>query len=183
MGEPTDWPPKHPSLCNPLQPTHLQSIVKAQYIHVIMSGTGNEKNKSKQQKPQHIVTQSTIPVNPDPPKAKLPIIACQTLDMDEVTRCGKPATQGNSTPKRCRVHQKQYRKLCGKYKDASKVVDEIRKGGQMPSKDDIARYTSVPQLLEKSRLVRKFVEANRIERTGRGIHGRRFFLKSESKAL
>jgi len=149
-----------------------------------MPGPGNKKNKSKQQRSQPIAAQSNTPKSSDPPKAKpRVIIACQTLDEDEITRCGEPATEGYPTPERCRVHHAQYRTMYKKYKDASKVVDEIKQGGEIPSKDAIGRYKSVSQLLEKSRLVRKYVEAIRIERTGRDIHSRRFFLKSKSKTF
>jgi len=143
-----------------------------------MPGPGNKKNKSKQQRPQPIAAQSNTPKSPDPPKAKpRSIIACQTLDEDEITRCGQPATEGYPTPERCRVHYAQYRTMYKKYKDASKVVDQIKQGGEIPGKDAIDRYTNVSQLLEKSRLVKEYVEAIRIERTGRVIHSKRFFLK------
>jgi hypothetical protein len=64
-----------------------------------------------------------------------------------------------------------------KYKDASKVVDDVKSGRQLPTKQDIERYTNLDTTLEKIRWLRKYLESIRVERTGRDIHQRRFFLK------
>ncbi|KAH7870590.1 uncharacterized protein C8R40DRAFT_632510 [Lentinula edodes] len=55
-----------------------------------------------------------------------------------------------------------------KYKEASKFVDETKSGREMPTKELIAGYTDVASILEKARWMRKYLEAIRIERTGRG---------------
>ncbi|KAJ3934254.1 MAG: hypothetical protein NXY57DRAFT_1111682 [Lentinula lateritia] len=101
---------------------------------------------------------------------------CETLDEDEITRCGLPVEDGNI---RCKVHQTQYRKMYIKYKEAGKFVDETKSGREMPTKERIAGYTNVTSTLEKARWMRKYLEAIRIERAGRGLHMRRFFAKGE----
>ncbi|RDB30516.1 hypothetical protein Hypma_007277 [Hypsizygus marmoreus] len=107
-------------------------------------------------------------------------IPCQTLEEDEMTRCDKPATEPSySRPERCKVHQGQYRKLYKKYKDASKVVDETKQGNAIPTMEQIARLHDVSAILEKGRWVRKYLEAIRVEKVGRDIHQRRFFLKPD----
>lgn len=105
--------------------------------------------------------------------------ACQTLDEDEITRCGKPATKGYPVVERCKEHYHQYRKLYVKYKQASKIVDEMRDGDSIPTKEQIISYATLGITLEKARWVRKYLEAIRVEKTGREIHSRRFFLKGE----
>ncbi|KAF8837063.1 hypothetical protein BDN67DRAFT_973484 [Paxillus ammoniavirescens] len=106
-----------------------------------------------------------------------PSIQCLTLDEDEITRCGQPATAGYPRPERCKVHHGQYRIMCKKYKDASHVVDEIKKGAELPTEGQIGCYTDYHAALEKARWVRKYLEAIRVERAGRDLHQRRFFLK------
>ena len=101
---------------------------------------------------------------------------CLTLEEDEMTRCNQPVTDDFS---RCNVHQAQYRLLYKKYKDASKVVDEIKSGREIPTKGQIDRYMDLETTLAKARWVRKYLESIRVERTGRDIHQRRFFLKGE----
>ncbi|KAG1769115.1 hypothetical protein EV702DRAFT_1142374 [Suillus placidus] len=101
-------------------------------------------------------------------------IPCSTLEEDETTRCNQPATEGFE---RCEVHQAQYRTMYKKYKDASKVVDDIKSGRELPTKEQIQRYTDLHLTLDKARWVRIYLESIRVERTGRGIHQRRFFLK------
>ncbi|KAG1722902.1 hypothetical protein EDB19DRAFT_1954289 [Suillus lakei] len=104
-------------------------------------------------------------------------IPCLTLEEDEMTRCNQPATEGFPRPERCKVHQAQYRTMYKKYKDASKDVDNIKSGREIPTKEQIQHYTDTHQTLEKARWVRKYLESIRVERTGRNIHQRRFFLK------
>ncbi|KAF8834137.1 hypothetical protein BDN67DRAFT_976199, partial [Paxillus ammoniavirescens] len=106
-----------------------------------------------------------------------PLIQCLTLDEDEITRCGQPATAGYPRPERCKVHHGQYRIMCKKYKDASHVVNEIKKGAELPTEEQIGRYTDYHVALEKARWVRKYLEAIRVERAGRNLHQTRFFLK------
>lgn len=100
---------------------------------------------------------------------------CLTLEEDEMTRCGQPAAGGE----RCKAHHGQYCIMYRKYKDASKVVDTVKQGGELPRKEQIQHYTDWQAVLEKARWVRKYVEALRVEKTGRDIHERRFFLKGE----
>ncbi|KAG2143585.1 hypothetical protein DEU56DRAFT_242494 [Suillus clintonianus] len=99
---------------------------------------------------------------------------CLTLEEDEMTRCNRPATEGFE---RCEVHQAQYCTMYKKYKDASKVVDDIKSGREIPTKEQIQRYTDSHATLEKARWLRKYLESIRVERTGRNIHQKRFFLK------
>jgi hypothetical protein len=108
-------------------------------------------------------------------KKKSPNVECFTLEEDEMTRCNQPATEGN--PRRCKVHQAQYRTMYKKYKDASKVVDDIKSGSDIPTKEQIERYADLDTTLKKARWVRKYLESIRVERTGRDIHSKRFFLK------
>lgn len=102
---------------------------------------------------------------------------CLTLDEDEETRCTQPPTHG-SPPGRCETHDGQYRSMTKKYKDASNIVDEIRKGSNIPTKAEISRYTDFHSALQKAHWMRRYVEAIRVEKTGREMHHRRFFLKS-----
>ncbi|KAG8216306.1 hypothetical protein J3R82DRAFT_6372 [Butyriboletus roseoflavus] len=104
-------------------------------------------------------------------------LQCLTLEEDEITRCGQLATEGHPKPERCKVHHGQYRVLYKKYKDASKVVDDVKAGSELPAKEQISRYTDWHVALKKSRWVRKYLEAIRVEKAGRHIHQRRFFLK------
>jgi hypothetical protein len=64
-----------------------------------------------------------------------------------------------------------------KYKEAAKLVDDIKEGHSIPTPAQIAGYSKVGLTLEKARFMRQYVEAIRVERVGRDIHGRRFFLK------
>lgn len=108
-----------------------------------------------------------------------PPIQCLTLEEDGITRCGQPATEGHPKLDRCKVHHQQYRTLHKKYKDASKVVDDVKDGTELPTKEQIGRYTDWHAALEKARWVRKYLEAIRVEKVGREIHQKRFFLKGE----
>ncbi|KAJ6514450.1 hypothetical protein C8R47DRAFT_1173146 [Mycena vitilis] len=101
---------------------------------------------------------------------------CTTLLEDGMTRCSEPPTHGRQI-ERCRVHHKQYQTMTGRYKEAQKFVDETIAGATIPSKEDIQGYTSIATVLEKARLMKKYVNAIRVERTGRDIHHERFFLK------
>ncbi|KAG8216313.1 hypothetical protein J3R82DRAFT_6380 [Butyriboletus roseoflavus] len=108
-------------------------------------------------------------------------LPCLTLEEDEITRCGQLATEGYPKPERCKVHHGQYRILYKKYKEASKVVDDVKGGADLPVKEQIGRYTDWHAALEKSRWVRKYLEAIRVEKAGRHIHQKRFFLKDLEK--
>ncbi|KAG0697488.1 hypothetical protein DFH29DRAFT_945996 [Suillus ampliporus] len=112
------------------------------------------------------------------PKAAVPL-QCLTLEEDEMTRCNQPATEGFPRPERCKVHQAQYRTMYKKYKDASKEVDNVKSGREIPTKEQIQCYTDLHATLEKARWVRKYLESIRVERTGRNIHQRRFYLKAD----
>lgn len=111
------------------------------------------------------------------------VITCRTLEEDEVTQCLLLATDGYPEHDRCRLHHKQYRTLHAKYKEASKIVDEVKAGNEIPTKDEIARYKDVHGTSEKARWIRKYLEAIRVEKTGREIHTRRFFGKGERGTL
>ncbi|KDR71431.1 hypothetical protein GALMADRAFT_143708 [Galerina marginata CBS 339.88] len=146
-----------------------------------MPGPGNRsksKVKSKASNPPNVSKDSKQGDTSDTgPKASTqPVKMCLTLEEDEMTRCNLPASHGQHRD-RCRKHYTQYVGMYKKYKESAKVVDEIRQGASIPTKEEIGRYTEVKRALDKARLVRKFVEAIRVERTGRDLHGRRFFLK------
>jgi hypothetical protein len=66
-----------------------------------------------------------------------------------------------------------------RYKDASLIVDKMRKGSKISSKAEISGYTDFHLAPQKARWMRQYVEAIRVEKTGREIHHRRFFLKSK----
>jgi hypothetical protein len=68
-----------------------------------------------------------------------------------------------------------------KYKDASKVVDAIRGGRDIPTFGQIASYKDFQATIDKARWMRRYLEAIRTERTGRQLQTKRFFLKG-SKA-
>ncbi|KAJ7648957.1 hypothetical protein DFH06DRAFT_1208618 [Mycena polygramma] len=104
---------------------------------------------------------------------------CTTLLEDGMTRCSETPTHGKPI-ERCRVHHKQYQTMTGRYKEAQKFVDETLAGAAIPSKEDVQGYTSITTVLEKARLMKKYVNAIREERTGRDIHHHRFFLKVDS---
>jgi len=80
----------------------------------------------------------------------------------------------------CQLHHKQYVKMYKDYKDASNIVEELVSGGvKVPGKKEIEKYEDWTKCIEKGRWIKKYVEAIRVEKTGREIHSRRFFLKSE----
>ncbi|KAJ7718258.1 hypothetical protein B0H16DRAFT_1609539 [Mycena metata] len=105
-----------------------------------------------------------------------PKAQCSTLLEDEITRCSEIPTHGRPV-ERCRVHHEQYCTMTKRYKEAQKFVDETFAGALIPTTAEILEYTSVPEILEKARLMKKYVNAIRQERTGRDIHHNRFFLK------
>ncbi|KAF9471800.1 hypothetical protein BDN70DRAFT_998483 [Pholiota conissans] len=148
-----------------------------------MPGPGNRnkgKIKTRQSTKVDVLTASRGQDSSQPPshKASEPKIElCMTLDEDEITRCENTATEGYPRPERCKLHHEQYKKMYGKYKDASKIVDEVAKGGKIPTKTQIEQYTDVSVILDKRRYLKRYIEAIRVERTGRDIHSRRFFLK------
>ncbi|KAJ7674352.1 hypothetical protein B0H17DRAFT_1161752 [Mycena rosella] len=109
------------------------------------------------------------------PKPRSAASQCSTLLEDE-TRCAEVPTHGYPI-ERCRVHHEQYRTMTKRYKEAQKFVDDTLAGALIPSKEDVLTYTSIPTIMEKARLLKKYVIAIREERTGREIHHNRFFLK------
>lgn len=65
-----------------------------------------------------------------------------------------------------------------KYKEAAKHVDEVKQSGSISTTHEIGLYNKLEVVLKKINFVRKYIEAVRVERTGRRIHGSHFFLKS-----
>lgn len=139
-----------------------------------MPGPGN-KQRSKAKTNAKANTESIQASSCTRPEASH--AQCFTLEEDEITRCGQSASEGYPKPDRCKVHHGQYRILCRKYKDASKIVDEIKNGAELPTEVQIGRYGDLHMALEKARWVRKYLEAIRVEKTGREIHQKRFFLE------
>ncbi len=115
-------------------------------------------------------------MGPKTKKTPAPSLTCTTLLEDEQTRCPKPRTHGNPV-ERCQMHHKQYITLRKKYKKAAQLVDETLGGALIPTKAEILAYDSIHGLLEKARLMKRYVSAIREERMGRSIHHQRFFLK------
>ncbi|KAG2746325.1 hypothetical protein P692DRAFT_20836113 [Suillus brevipes Sb2] len=133
-----------------------------------MTGPSRKKNKGKgngEKKTPSGLSSQSMDVDP---------ISCSTLEEDEMTRCNQPAEEGFE---RCEVHQAQYRTMYKKYKEASEVVDNIISGRELPTKEQIQRYIDLHFTLDKARWVREYLESIRVERTGREIHQKRFFLK------
>jgi hypothetical protein len=134
-------------------------------------GKGGRKSRVKKRvasEPSHDTSTSS---------AKLQAVQCLTLDEDEITRCGNPATEGYPEVERCKPHHAQYRTMYTKYKAASKIVENTKREGNLPAKVQIDRSTDIHSLLKQARWARKYLEAIRVERSGREIHSRRFFLK------
>ncbi|KAI9566657.1 hypothetical protein HD554DRAFT_1105139 [Boletus coccyginus] len=104
-------------------------------------------------------------------------LLCLTLLEDEITRCCQPATEGYPKPERCKEHHTQYRALYKKYKVASKVADEVKGSAGLPTRGEISRYTGPHAVLEKVSWVCDYLEAIRVEKAGREIYQRRFFLE------
>jgi len=100
---------------------------------------------------------------------------CPTLEEDEITRCRQPADNNESL--RCRVHQLQYRTMYLRYKDASKRAKELKRTGGIPSKNEIDAFNKFGPIVRNLDHVRLYRELVQIEKIGRDIHGRRFFLK------
>jgi hypothetical protein len=109
-----------------------------------MPGPGNQKKHNKkpknkaENKPSAGQLQSTT---------QTPTISqCRTLGEDEMTRCNQPATDGFPKKERCKKHQAQYRTMYKKYKDASKIVDELK--NDIPDQAQIDQYNDVSSLLK-----------------------------------
>ncbi|KAK0194073.1 hypothetical protein F5146DRAFT_418311 [Armillaria mellea] len=115
-------------------------------------------------------------MGPKTRKPPAPSLTCTTLLEDEQTRCPKPRTDGNPV-ERCHMHHKQYIKLTKDYKKAAQLVDKTLGGASIPTKAEISAYDSIHDILEQVRLMKKYISAIRVERTGRNIHHQRFFLK------
>ena len=150
--------------------------VPLEYPRIIgMPGPGNQKKHNKKAKNKAENLNKPSAGQPQPTMQTPSLSQCQTLEEDEMTRCDQPATDGFPKKERCKKHQTQYRTMYKKYKDASKIVDELR--NDIPDQAQIDQYNDVSSSLKKARMIKKYVEAVRIERTGRLLHQTRFFLK------
>ena len=144
-----------------------------------MPGPGNKRKPKAKANTNANTENAQASSTSRPTRTEVPPAQCLTLEEDELTRCGQPATAGHPKPSRCKVHHGQYRVLYKKYKDASTVVDKVKHKAKLPTKEQIGRYTDWRAALEKARWVRKYLEAIRVEKTGREIHQKRFFLKGK----
>lgn len=108
-----------------------------------------------------------------PPPAASAVQTCLTIEADGATRCHKIPPHGDL---RCRMHQKQYRTMTKRYKDASKIVDEMETS-ELPTFSQIATYNGLAETKRKASWMRRYAEAIRVEKTGREVHSKRFFLK------
>jgi FtsZ-interacting cell division protein YlmF len=103
-----------------------------------MPGPGNQKkrnNKTKRKPNEELGANGSG----QPQAAQTPLSQCQTLEEDEMTRCDQPATDGVYPNKeRCKKHQTQYRLMYKKYKDAAKIVDELK--NNIPDQAQIDQY-------------------------------------------
>jgi hypothetical protein len=106
-------------------------------------------------------------------------LQCLTLEEDESTRCSRLATKGDPKPDRCDIHHGQYCILQKKYNIASGVVDYMKHCVGLPIMEQIGQCSDWKAALKEARRVRHYLEAIRVERTGRDIHQRRFFLEGE----
>lgn len=66
-----------------------------------------------------------------------------------------------------------------RYKDASKIVDEMETS-ELPTFSQIATYNDLAETKRKASWMRRYAEAIRVEKTGREVHSKRFFLKVDS---
>lgn len=132
-------------------------------------GNSKAKNKKGHSKAKQ---QPATPVVP-------PVqVECNTLEEDEIERCSRPIEHSG----RCRLHHSQYCKLTQKYKEASKAVDQILSNG-IPSKESINKYKDIDRTKKAAGQIRRYLEALRVERMGRDLHHRRFFLKGQRRML
>ena len=146
-----------------------------------MPGPGNQKKHNKKTKNKAENKPTGSAGQPQSTTQTPSLSQCRTLEEDEMTRCNQPATDGFPKKERCKKHQAQYRTMYKKYKDASKIVDELK--NEIPDQAQIDQYNEVSSLLKKARMIKKYVEAIRVERTGRLLHQTRFFLKGEHSFL
>ena len=163
----------------------ITSVPFRTFLFVGMPGPGNQKkhNKKTKNKPENKPSASAGEPQLEP-TMQIPsesLSQCQTLEEDEMTRCDQPATDGFPKKERCKKHQAQYRTMYKKYKDASKIVDELK--NDIPDQAQIDQYNDVSSPLKKARMIKKYVEAVRVERTGRLLHQARFFLKGAHSVL
>lgn len=171
-------------LCTRVFRPNLAKVVRLTYIPLFttdspMPGPGNKRKLKGNKNPKSDANAAPLSPSEGDGGATTAVIQCLTVEEDEITLCGRPATEGYPRPERCKAHHGQYRIMYKKYKDASKVVDDIKRDGNLPTKEQVERYADWHIALEKSRWVRKYLEAIRVEKTGREIHQSRFFLKGE----
>ncbi|KAG6909898.1 hypothetical protein DXG01_014712 [Tephrocybe rancida] len=103
---------------------------------------------------------------------------CETLEADEMTHCRQPAVYD----RRCGVHAKQYRVMYLKYKEAAQTVDQIKSNKNIPTQDQIG-VLDMSELSETITWLSQYLVAIFVERAGRGIHSKRFFLKTLEKGI
>jgi hypothetical protein len=101
-----------------------------------------------------------------------PPIFCTALQADESTRCSKPSTHGEH----CSVHHGQYKKLTKDYKDASKKGDLMEKI-PFPTTSQIQEMCNLSDVRAEAKRARDHLEIIRVEKKGRELHHKRFFLK------
>lgn len=122
----------------------------------------------------------SVPVMvPTPPSQQPAAPLCNTLQEDERTRCGRPATSGCPDTDRCREHHTQYRLHYRKYKEAQEEAERVRGGRAMPTVDEMEGCTSKAEAIQKMEWVWRYTKAIIVERTERVSHSKRFFLESD----
>ena len=108
------------------------------------------------------------------PYRSKPTSQCQALEADEKTRCSKTPLKKKY---HCAIHHAQYQTLTKKYKEAQGVVDSME-GIPRLSDEDIAGLGDMKRLQTEYARMRVLQDAVRVEKTGRELHHKRFFLKS-----
>ncbi|PCH37805.1 hypothetical protein WOLCODRAFT_161059 [Wolfiporia cocos MD-104 SS10] len=99
---------------------------------------------------------------------------CLSIKQDG-SRCLQPPTDGP----RCSMHQKQYRTMYKRYKEAADIVDEMEKV-ELPPVPEIEQYADLRLAKEKATWLRQYIEAIRVEKSGREVHSKRFFMKIDN---
>jgi len=109
-------------------------------------------------------------------KVKKTLTTCLATDIGSDRKCGRAPTHGKPQERRCEEHHAQYCKMTGRYKEASKVVDQMETA-DIPTLAQIEAYDDLQLTKEKAKWMRQYIEAIRVEKLGREIHHKHFFLK------
>ncbi|KAI0756079.1 hypothetical protein C8Q80DRAFT_1091513 [Daedaleopsis nitida] len=107
-----------------------------------------------------------------PPHSR-PTGKCQALEPDGKTRCSRTPLQKRY---HCAIHHEQYRTLTRRYKEAQATVDGLEGIPRLTEKA-IADINDVKELQAQYKRMHTLQDAVRVEKAGREVHHKRFFLK------